>query len=104
MFPPIPDETAFLYQSPMDLRGGEKRLTEFCIDELQMDPRQGGIFVFFNGRRDQLKIIFFSKQCYHEIVKWVPSGSVSLPAARGTKRVSVLKREKLDEILGLSSA
>jgi hypothetical protein len=96
------DQTIFCCQLSVSMRWGEKKLIEFCRAELQMDPRQGGIYLFFNAKRDQLKLIFFSKMCYREISKWLPPGSApALPVTRNGKRVVVLKRDKLEEILRL---
>jgi hypothetical protein len=62
----------------------------------------GGIYLFLNAKRDQLKVIFFRRKCYAEIRKWLPRGTLQLPALRPGRATVVLKRTELDHLLQLS--
>ncbi len=34
--------SAYLYQKPINMRWGEKKLTQLCLDEMGIDPGAGG--------------------------------------------------------------
>lgn len=45
----------FLYPKPVDLRAGVDGLSRYCRVEMQMNPRGGAIFLFFNRSRVGLR-------------------------------------------------
>ena len=48
----IPFGSIHLYQKPINMRLGEKKLLEICRSELNCEPRINELFLFFNSRRD----------------------------------------------------
>jgi hypothetical protein len=76
-----------LYQSPINMRWSEKKLTQLCWDEMGIDPRAGGVFLFYNSKRDQQSYFFwitlaarsFRNEC---------RGIASYHRRRGTERCS----------------
>jgi hypothetical protein len=55
----IPDvQNVYLYQKPISMRWGEKKLTALCKEEMGIDPDNGGVFLFYNSKRNELKLFF----------------------------------------------
>lgn len=56
----IPHGTqVFLALEPIDLRASFDRLAGIAKEQVGFDARSGALFVFFNKRREALKILFF---------------------------------------------
>ena len=72
--------SVYLYQKPINMRWGEKRLTQLCKDEMGIDPRAVVVFLFYNSKRDQLKLFFLDHTGSQEFQKWMPRGGFLLPA------------------------
>ena len=47
----------FVYAKPADMRKGCHRLAAIVRDEFHANPQDGSLFLFFNRRRDRLKIL-----------------------------------------------
>jgi transposase len=71
---------AYLYQVPISMRWGEKKLNELCKGRIGVDPREGHAFLFFNTKRDCLKLFFYDALGSNELQKLMPKGGFVLPA------------------------
>ena len=79
----IPDvENVYLYQKPISMRWGEKKLTALCKEEMGIDPGNGGVFLFYNSKRNELKLFFHDRDGWEEFSKRMPRGGFMLPAPR----------------------
>ena len=47
----------FVYAKPADMRKGCHRLAAIVRDEFHANPQDGSLFLFFNRRRDRLKLL-----------------------------------------------
>lgn len=95
---PVPDVPYVqLYQRPINMRWGEKKLTALCKEE-GIDPADGGVFLFFNSRRDELKLAFRDATGWQEIIRRLPRGGFILPAPEAGEPFARIDRRKLDSI------
>jgi hypothetical protein len=62
------------------MRWGERKLTEVCKDHLQIVPEIGDAFLFFNRKRDTLKLFYRDEMGSSELSKLMPKGGFILPA------------------------
>ena len=80
----IPPSTAiFLYTRPADLRKGFDGLSGIVRQEFQADPLDGSLFLFFNRRRDRLKILHWDGTGYWLYYKLLEAGTFEALAAEG---------------------
>jgi transposase len=45
--------------TPVDLRGSFNRLYSLVVEQLKGDPLSGHLFVFTNGRRNRIKVLYW---------------------------------------------
>ena len=45
--------------TPVDLRGSFNRLYSLVVGQLKADPLSGHLFVFTNGRRNRIKVLYW---------------------------------------------
>ena len=48
----------YFYTKPINMHWGENKLRNICLTEMQIDPEQGGVFLFVNKSMDKLKLFF----------------------------------------------
>lgn len=63
-----PNLPMFVYAKPADMRKGCHRLAAIVREEFHANPQDGSLFLFFNKRRDRLKILYFDGTGYW--VEW----------------------------------
>jgi len=95
---PIPFSRIQLYQKPISMRFGERKLTQLCCQELGREPKINEIFLFYNTRRDTLKLFWRDGDGSQEIVKTLPRGGFMLPAPRDGEAFVTLARSKLESV------
>jgi transposase len=78
----------FLYPKPVDLRSGVDGLSRYCRVEMQMNPRGGAIFLFFNRSRDRVKILFHDGSGACIFYKILDRGRFQIPKS-SDERVSL---------------
>lgn len=71
---------AYLLQTPINMRWGEKKLMDLCKNTIGMDPKVGDAFLFFNRERDSLKLFFRDPTGPNDVQKRMPRGGFLLPA------------------------
>jgi hypothetical protein len=83
MMIPIPSDakTVFLYKRPINMGWGPTRLSKLCRDELNMNPKEGGVYMFFNKAQDRLKIFFCDQDGDQTLEKMLVKGSFLLPTS-----------------------
>ena len=95
---PIPFGPVRLYQQPIRTQFGERKLTQLCRQELGREPEINEPFLFFNTKRDTLKLFWRNDNGSQEIVKALPRGGFLLPAPRDGEAFVTLARSKLDSV------
>jgi hypothetical protein len=95
---PIPFGRIQLYQKPIRMQFGERKLTQLCRQELGREPKINELFLFFNTKRDTLKLFWRDGNGSQEIVKALPRGGFMLPAPRDGEAFVTLARSKLESV------
>jgi transposase len=94
----IPFSSINLYQKPIRMRFGEKKLLEICRSELKREPRVNELFLFYNGKRDTLKLFWLDGTGSQELSKSLPRGGFLLPAPTAGEMFVKLERDKLSSL------
>jgi hypothetical protein len=87
-----------LYPLPINLRWGEAKLIELCKAEMGLDPRKGGVYLFFNRKKDQMKLFFLDDDGSQELIKILPKGGFLVPVPRTGDRFVKIGVEKLNSL------
>ena len=86
MIPLPPDvREVFLYKKPISMGWGPARLSKLCIEEMEVNPKEGGAFLFFNKSQDRLKIFFCDSDGDQTIEKKLLKGSFLLPTSADSR-------------------
>ena len=91
-------KNVYIYPKPINMAWGEKKLTAICNDEMGIDPRGGAVFLFYNAKKDQLKLFFLDDTGSQEFQKLLPQGGFMLPAPQEGERFVKIERKKLDSL------
>jgi transposase len=70
----------FLFRGIADMRKGIDGLCGMVRDHLQCDPLSGDIFIFFNRRRTQVKLLCWDRDGYALYSKRLEQGTFEIPA------------------------
>ena len=71
----------FLCTRPTDLRKSFDGLTGLVQECFGQDPLNGHLFLFLNGRRDRIKILYFDRDGLAIWYKRLEAGSFQMPQA-----------------------
>ena len=69
-----PSVHIFIARDVVDLRKGFDGLSALVIDVIDEDPLSGHLFVFFNRRRDRVKILYWDQSGYWLLYKRLEHG------------------------------
>ncbi len=89
----------FLYSKPADMRKGFEGLYGLVLEHMQMDPRNGYLFVFFNIQRNRIKVLHWNQDGLAIFHKRLERGTFKRPSARVDAPNSELLKEELFMIL-----
>lgn len=73
----------FVHAEAADLRKGFEGLSGIVRRELGADPLDGSLFLFFNRRRDRLKILHWDGSGYWVYYKRLEAGTFEAPVSEG---------------------
>jgi transposase len=74
--------TIYLHTQPTDLRKGADALCGVIRGQFQGDPQDGSLFLFFNRRRDRVKMLHWDGTGYWIYYKTLESGTFETIAAQ----------------------
>ena len=84
----------FVYTGATDMRRSFDRLAQMVEEHLEQDPESGHLYLFFNRRRDCVKLLLWEGDGFVIFYKRLESGTfaVPVPAARANG-VQILARD-----------
>jgi transposase len=99
----------FLYRLPTDMRKSFHGLVALTESALKQDPLSGSLFVFFNRRRDRIKILYWGQTGFCIWYQQLQKGTYQLPdeqslAGRETVEVTRAQLSLILDGIDLSSA
>jgi transposase len=77
-----PQIRVFLYRRPTDMRKSFHGLIALTESALQQDPLSGSLFVFFNRKRDRIKILYWGQGGFCIWYQQLQQGTYQLPAEK----------------------
>jgi transposase len=101
----------FLYRYPADMRKGFDGLSGLVREGLGKDPLSGDVFIFFNKRRTQVKLLLWERDGFSLYHKRLERGTYELPSTssvelrceelmlilQGISLQSVRRRKRFDQ-------
>lgn len=101
MFPPmsIPNvKKVYMYPKPVPMNWGDKKFCQLASEEMGIEPTVGKVFLFYNRKKDQLKIFFRDTDGAQILHKWLPNNTFLLPAPEQDKPFIAIERKNLAKI------
>lgn len=89
----------FLFSKATDMRKGFDGLYGLVLEHMQMDPRNGYLFVFFNLQRTRIKVLHWNQDGLAIFHKRLERGTFKRPSSRINAPHSELLKEELFMIL-----
>jgi hypothetical protein len=65
---------------------------------MAIDRGKGGVFLFYNSKRNELKLFFHDRDGWEELSKRMPRGGFTLPAPRTGQNFVKIHRKKLHSL------
>ena len=100
MFGVGPATRIYLAAGATDMRKGFEGLYGLVRDRLSCDPLSGHVFVFSNGQRNRLKLLFWDGSGLWVCTKRLEKGSFRWPAAADEEAKITLSHEELMLLIG----
>ena len=69
----------YLYSAPTDMRGGFDSLCGIVRNKLERNPTCGEVYIFFNRRRNQVKLLHWENGGFVLYWKRLEKGNFELP-------------------------
>ena len=89
----------WLCVEPTDMRCGYDRLAQRAHEHARRDVLAGGLFVFFNRRRDRVKLLYWDQDGYAMWQKRLEAGRFELPRLAADYQSVTLSQKQLAMIL-----
>jgi len=89
----------FLYSQPTDMRKGFNGLYGLAMDSMDLDPRNGYLFVFINQQRNRIKILHWNNDGLAIFHKRLEQGTYKRPTSKIDSPNCELTKEELFMIL-----
>ncbi len=94
-----PANRYFLYREKADMRKGVDGLSGLVRSGLKRDPLSGDIFIFFNRRHTQVKLLHWERDGFSIYYKRLERGTYELPPIDGQAGSVELRSDELMLIL-----
>ena len=75
-----------LFADPINMRWGETKLGQLCRDEMGIDPDDGDVFLFYNRKKDQIRLFFLDDRGCQMLTKYLPESAFLLPVVPDGER------------------
>jgi len=89
----------FIYGQFADMRKGFDSLSGIVQNELKQNPLSGDIFIFFNKRHNQLKLLLFEGDGFSIYYKRLEKGTYEIPLVEKSSLSVQIKSDELSLIL-----
>lgn len=89
----------FLFVPPADLRKSYDGLAGLAQEHLKKNVLDGGLFVFFNRRRDRVKLLWWDEDGFALFAKRLEVGNFQMPQLDDSAREAILSATDLSLIL-----
>ncbi len=90
----LPGQLAiFACTTPVDFRKQHDGLLALVRQQLERDPFDGSIFVFFNRRRDRIKLLLWDRNGFWLLYKRLERGTYERLRASDSNRLSLTRAE-----------
>ena len=80
-----PQIRLFLYRLPTDMRKSFDGLVALTVSAMKQEPLSGNLFVFFNRRRDRIKILYWGQTGFCIWYQQLQQGTYPLPTEHALK-------------------
>jgi transposase len=74
----------YLATSAIDMRKNIDSLSIWVSEQFALNPSCGSLFVFYNQRRDKIKVLYFDRNGFVLLYKRLEKGKFILPVMQGT--------------------
>ena len=82
-------ENLYLHRAPVDLRKSINGLTAIVEAEMKLDLRAPSLFIFCNGRRTHMKMIYFDRSGFALWLKRLEDSKFPWPTKLEAETISV---------------
>ena len=89
----------YLYQGPADMRKGFDSLSGMVTAVMQHNPLSGDIFIFFNRRRNQVKLLNWEGDGFGLYYKRLEKGTYEIPVSLANGNARSMPWQELQFIL-----
>lgn len=89
----------YLYGKPCDMRNGFDGLFGLVLESMKLDPLSGYLFVFINGNRNRIKLLYWDHDGLALFYKRLEKGTFKRPSAESKVENNELLQEELYMIL-----
>jgi len=89
----------FLYSGWTDMRKGFDSLGGLVMQQMQHNALSGAVFIFFNRKRNQVKLLHWEGDGFAVYYKRLEKGTYELPEQQGTTSSVSISSEQLQYIL-----
>jgi len=90
----LPGQLAiFACTTPVDFRKQHDGLVALVRQQLERDPFDGSIFVFFNRRRDRIKVLLWDRNGFWLLYKRLERGTYERLRASDSSRLALTRAE-----------
>ena len=86
-------QSIFACVSPVDFRKQHDGLVALVREQFEADPFDGSIFVFFNKRRDRIKLLLWDGNGFWLLYKRLETGTYERLRASDSKRLALSRAE-----------
>jgi transposase len=81
-----------IYNIPVDMRRAIDGLSATVAEQLRESPASGTLYVFYNHRKDKLKVLYWERNGFCLFYKRLEKGRFKLPAP-GDKTMAISKQQ-----------
>lgn len=89
----------YLYTGNTDMRKGFDSLSGLVTTQLEMSALSGAVFIFFNKKHNQVKLLLWEGDGFAMYYKRLEKGTYELPAIQDNKSSALMTAQQLQLIL-----